>query len=1115
MMGMKRKKIALLAAQADEEYQSEFIRGTLEKAFAADTDVYVFSMLIKYQNSKSRECGDSNIFNLVNFRAFDGVIVLADTIQTPGVEKKILEKLQDCFPGPVVCIDTESDCFYTFWTDGYQAVYDTISHLIEKHGMTDIAYVTGRRLHVHSIRRMEAYRAAMEDHGLKVRDDRQCYGDFWYFSGTRAAEDLLRDPKDRPQAIVAANDPMAIGVAIAIENAGLRIPEDIAVAGYGSSAEGQSSPKPVTSPWVPGAYYGGFALEAVLALLEGKDPGKPSPKTSFFMGESCGCGLEQPLSRLYRRQEWGTGNSEGGFQSLHDFLNEDMMLTDSVEDFFRTVYDYIYFLNGVRHMDIYIDERWEQPEELVKDRFLSEGYPDRMSHVLSYDMDAPENCIVQMGRLMETDEMREGPERDWPEGHFFVPLFYEDKTFGYAVFDYGDQARSYDTVTRHWMNALARGLETLRRTIALKEYSKITASNVMPKFPMSARSMQAKAAEGELSEAEQKEREEVERILDENRLTYYFQPIVRATDGEIYSYEALMRSASEWKIPPLSIIRHADGLGRLVDIEKYTFLNVLHAMEDKMDILKNRKVFINSIPGVRLMGDDEKTVFDLLHRHSDQVVVEMTEQAELSDETLQRVKSRLEEIGVDIAIDDYGTGYSNVSNLLRYMPYCVKIDRSLLSEIQNSSQKQHFVRNVIEFCHENQILALAEGVETREELQAVIRLGADLIQGYYVARPAPEILASVDSSLKMEISRFYRERLDGISDQVYIAGKTPRVIMNNLIKEDKTTIIIGDKEATCRDITIAGNPNVSSNIHIEVMEGYSGTVTLENVSLANQKQRPCIRMAENTHLTLRLVGENRCEDGGILVPEDASLTLTGEGNLKIRLNGTEVFGIGNETGKRHGPLSFYQDGEVLIESTGNRMVGIGSDLGGQICIHKGKYTLNMSGSDGVGIGSEHGSDPIYIENCDLSMDFSFKKGVCIGSVYDSMRLVARQSLLRFACSGTDLVVIGTLTGEMADIFMDDLSFHVNLRADISTALGSLEGASKLMIQSMAYRYKGAGITAYLFGGKGSDTDVTMDNMDLKASMEMTSGIVTNAAPENFRLTHGIALVNINGEEIML
>ena len=274
-------------------------------------------------------------------------------------------------------------------------------------------------------------------------------------------------------------------------------------------------------------------------------------------------------------------------------------------------------------------------------------------------------------------------------------------------------------------------------------------------------------------------------------------------------------------------------MGRLSEVEKYTFKNVLKILDERQDLFNGKKVFINSIPGLKLEYKDFSMIEDMLKKQSDKAVVELTEQAEIQDEELDELKDKYRRLGIGLAVDDYGTGYSNVGNLLRYMPDIVKIDRSLLSNIHVSSQKQHFVIEIIDFCHANGILALAEGVETAEELRTVIRLGADLIQGYYVARPAEEIIQSVGSNIKMEIARYHREREDGSNEQTFIAGRVNRIAISHLIKENKNTVVVGSKDATFKDITIVGTPNTNTGIHIDVLEGYDGRVTLENVNLIN------------------------------------------------------------------------------------------------------------------------------------------------------------------------------------------------------------------------------------------------------------------------------------------
>ena len=125
-------------------------------------------MFIKYQNSREREIGDSNIYELINYKEFDAIILLIDTIQTPGKAKDIKEKIKSNFNGPVICVDADIEGFFCFWTDGYNSVYSLISHLIEVHGYRDIAFLTGKKNHYHSQRRVDAYRDALKKHHIEV-----------------------------------------------------------------------------------------------------------------------------------------------------------------------------------------------------------------------------------------------------------------------------------------------------------------------------------------------------------------------------------------------------------------------------------------------------------------------------------------------------------------------------------------------------------------------------------------------------------------------------------------------------------------------------------------------------------------------------------------------------------------------------------------------------------------------------------------------------------------------------------------------------------------------------------------------------------------------------------
>ena len=239
-------------------------------------------------------------------------------------------------------------------------------------------------------------------------------------------------------------------------------------------------------------------------------------------------------------------------------------------------------------------------------------------------------------------------------------------------------------------------------------------------------------------EYDNQEEELVTDILDNNRFKYAFQPIVSAKNGDIVAYETLMRSDTETMISPLKILKYAERSKRLYDIEKYTFFNVLAKISEENCIADNRRIFINSIPGYMLNDVD----YDLLkNKYSalfGKIVTEITEMREVDDEALATLNSRRDRDGFNLAIDDYGSGFSNTNSLLRYMPQVIKLDRLLIAGIDRNAKKQFFVNSIISFARENDMQILAEGVETDEQLQMVNVMGVEYIQGFYYSRPLPE-----------------------------------------------------------------------------------------------------------------------------------------------------------------------------------------------------------------------------------------------------------------------------------------------------------------------------------------------------------------------------------------
>ncbi len=1096
----------MFVGQADESYQSRFISGFLRNAFSAGYDVCIFSMYKKYQDTPEREQGESNIFSLMSPDKFDGAVILKDSIQTENAASSLEQHLKTIFGNPIVVIEKESELFPSICTDCYSAVFDLITHLIEVHGCRDIAYICGKKWHKHSKERLQAYRDAMERAGLPVQEERILFGDFWYQSGEICAAELIEDEKKLPDAVACANDQMAIGLCKALTERGVRVPEDIAVVGYDSTFEGQTSPKPITSALIPAEEFGEYAFNFLTDRMNGRVPESFKLKPGILLGESCGCGCETMPAHSVRRDTWGTDISEEQYDSVFNTMDENLISQTDIQEFIETVYSYAYQLRGAKEFHLCLAAEWNSSYQGV--HLKNNGYPKKMIHAIRYCSDRRNN-IAGLDEVFATSEMLPElyEERESPAAYFFTPFFFENECFGYTVISYGSELRSYDGVYRRWLGSVCRGFEVLRRELVLKGMQEQLERFRSSKFTV------ANHAYESLCDEEKAQYRLVSRILDENLLDYYFQPIVSAHDGSVYAYEALMRSRTDTKISPLSIIKYAAMQERLSDVERATFLNVLRIIDENEDMFRGTRVFINSIPGVSV-GEEAMSELDgYLAAHAERVVIELTEEAELKDSELEKLKSYFERLHIDIAVDDYGTGYSNVSNLLRYMPDFVKIDRSLLSDIHEYPQKQHFVREIIDFCHDNGIKALAEGVETAEELQTVIHLGADLIQGFYIARPSAKVARQIDDRFRSEIRQYHQEKIDGNTKHIYVAGKTNRVSLAKLSRDGCTDIVIGHDEMVYKDISIIGTPQMKTNIHLRIEPNYKGRVTLEDVYLSNVKNRPCIELGENSSVTLVLVGSNTLFEAGIMVPESARLVIEGDGSLNLDLNAAESYGIGNTHYSRHGEMIFEQDGAVNIACRGKKSICIGSGLGGTIKIERGEYNFRINTETCVAIGALTGEVKLALLNCHIEAEVSVSYGVLIGSLENNADITIRKTAVNLTTNSKHLSAVGTLNGSMAVIRTSETGSELSIMADNSTCFGSLNGSSVIEICDSHLRVDAIGQDALVFGGFSEDTTVLLADSDTKIDIRCSSGRETLAPDRNVTIRNGRLRLTVNGQEV--
>ena len=234
--------------------------------------------------------------------------------------------------------------------------------------------------------------------------------------------------------------------------------------------------------------------------------------------------------------------------------------------------------------------------------------------------------------------------------------------------------------------------------------------------------------------------EKLNRLIEQRMVRFAYQPIVRLRDAQIMGYEMLMRPQGDDFSNPQEALSAAKSLGMLYQMEHLTLFGAIEqAIRDLESgvLAPGRRLLINSIANECLSDEDCAKLCSLaLPALDHQVTLEVTEGEPLNAELTARKRALLHQLHGRFALDDYGTGYNGRTTLLTLYPEIIKMDRSLVRNLDTDTYKQEFLRDLVAFAAERSMMVLAEGVETVDELRAAIRLGADLAQGYVLARPA-------------------------------------------------------------------------------------------------------------------------------------------------------------------------------------------------------------------------------------------------------------------------------------------------------------------------------------------------------------------------------------------
>ena len=432
---MSRKKIAVLIASIDREYQQDFVSGLTSAGANRDMDICIFNTQghMNVAISSTSEVGESMIYDLPDLSEFDGIISLPATMGNDIALRKVNDVLRPLEKSgkPHVSIDVPQEGAVCITFDDAISVEELTEHLITEHGARKIAFVCGPLNSSVAVSRLEACRSAMNRHGLELDDSLVFDGEWIRVGGRKAAERILENGGELPDAIVCANDDMALSVIECLNEQGIRVPKDVMVTGFDALREAVL--RGLTTICRPIDRSARKAIDILSQWIDGSAPEETTIRLSTIpiYGETCGCSqslehINEKL-RVLGTERWNMETiltRVSMFSGTMAGVGDEQESSEKIRDFVSSW--------DIREMYLCVDPSICRNAETAGE---GSGYPDEM--LLLYGIRNGKEYPSQLFRKTDlTPVMRE--MRKSNVCLVFCPLYYRDRNFGYVAMSLGN-----------------------------------------------------------------------------------------------------------------------------------------------------------------------------------------------------------------------------------------------------------------------------------------------------------------------------------------------------------------------------------------------------------------------------------------------------------------------------------------------------------------------------------------------------------------------------------------------------------------------------------------------------------------------------------------------------
>ena len=458
---MKHNRIAVFLNGWSNEYVRLIVEGIRREAAKNDTDVFVYATFVYWAEEEAQRKSMLNIFHLPDPDKYDGGIMLTNTFNIADEH----ERVRNVFHKngiPMISTEIETPGMTFIGTSNYDGMRELAEHLIEKHGVKRIVFVSGIKDNEECAIRKQAVEDALAERGLKLMDT--VWAGYDYLTATTLANDWIDEGRELPDAFVCANDHMALGIMEILGQRGYKIPDDVIVTGFDNVRESKISYPLLASVSRQWDVMGEHLFRELVNQIENPNPDYKNVYPSYFVpSESCGCeprpeDVEIRLS--YMKNQYFANTSQDRLDRFFQRLRMATTGVENIEDFSTEAAKI--WKPDILGPDFYVCVEptfFEADDEHYPERIR--GYSDRMDVIFGMKDGKPV-------RFFEFDTAEVCPGADDRTGgsdtYAIVPLNYMNYVIGYMVIK-NYQEVLYDLRIFRAINHLDALLMTLRQYI--------------------------------------------------------------------------------------------------------------------------------------------------------------------------------------------------------------------------------------------------------------------------------------------------------------------------------------------------------------------------------------------------------------------------------------------------------------------------------------------------------------------------------------------------------------------------------------------------------------------------------------------------------------------------